>query len=430
RSQHPQHANRARGRGFRIVLAMSAIGPKQTSACAPHMSAFGGKADMTFAGSPLSRSLLGVKRTWACALHMSANDPKRTSGPLTSFLSTATMPCPRPRRRQMRRRDFIKVIAGSAAVWPDAAWPQQPNRIRRVSVLVGLDENDLETKTRIKAFRLGMRDLGWIEGGNVQIEYRFAGSNLELINKHVAELIRQKPDVIVANSAPVMAALKPATSSIPIVIAMVNDPVGQGIISNLARPGRNITGFSFIDFEIIGKWVDLLSDAKLDLSRVALMFNPETASYYDTYLRLFKDLPRRSSIEVVPVRVRSVTDIETAIANLASEPDCGLIAASDVYILAARETILTTADRHRIPVISPYRQLAIEGALISYGPDTADIFRRSASYVDRILKGESPGNLPFQSPAKFELVVNLKKAKALGLFIRESFLRLADEIIE
>ena len=330
----------------------------------------------------------------------------------------------------MRRRDFIKVIAGSAAVWPGAAWPQQPNRIRRVSVLVGLDENDLETKTRIKAFRLGMRDLGWIEGGNVQIEYRFAGSNLELINKHVAELIRQKPDVIVANSAPVMAALKPATSSIPIVIAMVNDPVGQGIISNLAHPGRNITGFSFIDFEIIGKWVDLLSDAKLDLSRVALMFNPETASYYDTYLRLFKDLPRRSSIEVAPVRVRSVTDIETAIANLASEPDCGLIAASDVYILAARETILTTADRHRMPVISPYRQFAIEGALISYGPDTADIFRRSASYVDRILKGESPGNLPFQSPAKFELVVNLKKAKALGLSIRESFLRLADEIIE
>jgi ABC-type uncharacterized transport system substrate-binding protein len=227
-----------------------------------------------------------------------------------------------------------------------------------------------------------------------------------------------------------MAALRPATSSIPIVIAMINDPVGQGFISNLAHPGGNITGFSFIDFEIIGKWVDLLSDAKLDLSRVALMFNPDTASFYDTYLRLFKELPQRSSVEVVPVHVRSVTDSETAIAKLAREPNCGLIAASDVYILAVRETILRTADQYRMPVISPYRQFAIEGGLISYGPDTADIFRRSASYVDRILKGESPGNLPAQSPVKFELIVNLKKAKALGLSIRESFLLLADEVIE
>jgi putative tryptophan/tyrosine transport system substrate-binding protein len=330
----------------------------------------------------------------------------------------------------VRRRDFIKVIVSSAAAWPGAAWPQQPNRIRLVSVLVGLDENDPETKSRIKAFRLGMRDLGWIEGDNIQIEYRFAGSNLELINKHVAEMIRLTPDVIVANSTPVMAALRRATSSIPIVIAMINNPVGQGFISNLARPGGNITEFSFIDFEIIGKWVDLLGDAKLDLSRVALMFNPDTAGFYDTYLRLFKELPRRSAVEVVPVHVRSATDIETTIAKLARGPNCGLIAASDVYILAAREKILKTADQYRMPVISPYRQFAIEGGLISYGPDTADIFRRSASYVDRILQGELPGNLPAQSPAKFELVVNLKKAKALGLSIRESFLLLADEVIE
>jgi putative tryptophan/tyrosine transport system substrate-binding protein len=330
----------------------------------------------------------------------------------------------------MRRRDFIKVIVSSAATWPGVAWSQQPDRIRRVSLLLGLDENDPETKARIKAFRLGMRDLGWIEGGNIQVEYRFAGSNLELINKHAAELIRQKPDVIVANSTPVVTALRLATNSIPIVIAMINDPVGQGFISSFAHPGGNITGFSFLDFEIIGKWVDLLADAKLDLPRVAFMFNPDTASFYVTYLRLFNEVPRRSSVEVVPVRVQSLTDIETAIANLAREPNCGLIAASDVYILAARETILKTADRYRMPVISPYRQFAIEGALIAYGPDTADIFRRSASYVDRILKGESPGKLPFQSPAKFELIVNLQKAKALGLSIRESFLLLADEIIE
>jgi putative ABC transport system substrate-binding protein len=275
-----------------------------------------------------------------------------------------------------------------------------------------------------------MRDLGWIEGRNVQIEYRFAGNDLESINRNVAEVVRLAPDVIVANSTAVMVALRPATGTIPIVFAVVSDPVSQGFISNLAHPGGNITGFSFIESDMVGKWVNLLGDVKPNLSRVALMFNPDFVPFFDVYLRSFKAVPRQTSVEVEAVHVRSVADVELAIAELGREPDSGLIAASDAFLLAVRGVILKAANEHRVPVISPYRQLVIEGGLISYGPDTADIFRRSASYVDRVLKGELPGNLPVQAPVKFELVVSLKTAKALGLSLRESFLQLADEVIE
>ena len=224
--------------------------------------------------------------------------------------------------------------------------------------------------------------------------------------------------------------LIPATSTIPIVFVVVNDPVGQGFISNLTRPGGNITGFSFFEPEIIGKWINLLGDVKPNLSRVALMFNPDTAPYYVAYLRSFKTLPQQTSVEVEAVRVRSVAEVDLAVAKLGREPGSALIAAADAYILTARGAILKAANLHRVPIISPYRQFVVEGSLMSYGPDAADIFRRSTSYVDRILKGESPGNLPAQSPSKFELVVNLKTAKALGLTIPGSFLLLADEVIE
>ena len=329
----------------------------------------------------------------------------------------------------MRRRDFITLIGGAAATWPVAARAQP---MRRVGVLLGLAENDPEAINRLKAFRLGMRDLGWIEGRNVQIDYRFVGNNPELINKNVTELVQLTPDVIVANTTRVMAALQPATSVIPIVFVLVNDPVSQGFISNLAHPGGNITGFSFIESDMVGKWVSLLRDVKPNLSRVALMFNPDFVPYFDVYLRSFKALPQQTSVEVEveAVHVRSVADVELAVAKLGREPASGLIAAADSFLLAVRGVILKAADLHRVPVISSYRQFVIEGSLMSYGPDTADIFRRSASYVDRVLKGEPPGNLPVQAPVKFELVVNLKTAKALGLSLRESFIQLADEVIE
>ena len=275
-----------------------------------------------------------------------------------------------------------------------------------------------------------MRDLGWIEGRNVHIEYRFVGSNLELIKRHVAELVRLAPDVIVANNTPVMAALKPATSTIPIVFVVVNDAVGQGFISSLARPGANITGFSFIEPEIVGKWINLLSDVKPNLSRVALMFNPDTAPYYDVYLRSFNASRQKTSVEVKASHVRNLAEVERAVAELGREPGSGLMAAGDPFILSVRGAIAKAANQHRVPIISPYRQFVTEGSLMSYGPDTADIFRRSTSYVDRILKGELPRNLPAQSPTKFELVINLQAAKALGLSVRETFLQLADEVIE
>jgi putative tryptophan/tyrosine transport system substrate-binding protein len=330
----------------------------------------------------------------------------------------------------MQRREFITLVGGAATIWPLAARAQRTDRMRTVGMLLGLAEKDAEAINRVKAFQLGMRDLGWIEGRNVQIEYRFAGTNLESINKNVAELVRLAPDVIVAQSTAVMVALRPATSTIPIVFAVVSDPVSQGFISNLAHPGGNITGFSFIESDMVGKWVNLLGDVKPNLSRVALMFNPDSVPYFDVYLRSFKALPQQTSVEVEAVHVRSVADVELAVAKLGREPGNGLIAAADAFILAVRGAILKAADQHRVPVISPYRQFVIEGSLMSYGPDAADIFRRSASYVDRVLKGEPPGNLPAQSPVKFELVVNLKTAKALGLSLRESFLQLADEVIE
>jgi putative tryptophan/tyrosine transport system substrate-binding protein len=327
----------------------------------------------------------------------------------------------------MRRRDFMSLVGGAAA-WPLAASAQGPQKMRRVGVLIGLEVDDSLAKARLRAFRLAMRDLGWIEGRNVEIEYRFTGIDTESIKRHVAEVIRLAPEVIVANTTPVMLTLRPATSTIPIVFTVVNDPLGQGFIPNLARPGGNVTGFSFIEPEIIGKWISLLSDVKPDLSRIALMFNPDTTPFYERYLTSFKVPPQQSAIEFIAARVRTEADVEQAIAGLSSGG--GLIAAADVYIIRIREKILQKATQHRVPVIAPYRQFAEEGFLMSYGPDAPEIFRRSASYVDRILKGEKPTDLPVQSPDKFELVVNLRTAKALGLTVRESFLLLADEVIE
>jgi putative ABC transport system substrate-binding protein len=236
----------------------------------------------------------------------------------------------------MRRREFIGLLGGAAATWPLASRAQQPERLPRVSVLLGIPENDPETNYRLRAFRLGMRDAGWIEGRNVHIDYRYAGADRDSIKKHVAEVIRSAPDDILANSTPVMAALRPATNTIPIVFVAVNYPVGQGFIPNLAHPGGNVTGFSFIEPEIVGKWINLLGEVKPDLSWVALMHNPDTAPYYDEYFRSFKALPQQSRMELDATPVRSPADIERAIAELARNQHAGLIVAADIYIIAMR----------------------------------------------------------------------------------------------
>jgi len=330
----------------------------------------------------------------------------------------------------MRRRDFIKIIAGSTAVWPLTVRAQQTDRIPRVGVLLGIGGNDPEAKTRVKAFQQGLRDLGWFESQNIRIDYRFAASNPDLINKYVAELVTLAPDVIVGNSTPVLAALRQKTSSIPIVFAVVNDPVGQGFISSLAHPGANITGFTFIDFPMVGKWLAMLKVVVPNLSRAMLMFNPATSRYYDVFLRSFETMPSSINAAVSAMLVRDTAEMAGAIAKLGGEPNSGLIAASDSFVVDNLNEIAQLTLEHLVPAMSVYRQFVVDGGLMSYGPDTADIFRRAADYVDRILRGAKPADLPAQSPMKFELAINLKTATALGLTAPQSLLATADEVIE
>ena len=268
----------------------------------------------------------------------------------------------------MKRREFITLLGGAAAAWPFAARAQRSERMRQVGMLIGLPENDPEGKARVRAFRLGMRDLEWIEGRNIQIDTRFVGSDRELIKKHVAELIRQPPDVILANNTPVVAALRRATNSIPIIFAVVNDPVGQGFIPNLSHPGGNITGFSFIELELVGKWINMLRDVKPNLSRVALMFNPDTAPYYEGYLRSFKALSQATSVDVQAVHVRSIAEVDLAVAVLGRDLGSGLIAAADPFIVVHREAILKSADMHRVPIISPIGSSSVREVLCPMGP--------------------------------------------------------------
>jgi ABC-type uncharacterized transport system substrate-binding protein len=329
----------------------------------------------------------------------------------------------------MRRREVIALLGGAAA-WPLAARAQQSDRIKRIGFLLGATtEHDPESEARLSAFRHGLEDLGLLDGRNIRIDYRFAGGDADRIRTHVTELVKSAPDLIVANSSPVIAELKQATGTIPIVFAVVNDPVSQGFVTSLARPGGNITGFTLIEFEIVGKWLELLKEMAPRTSRAKLLFNPVTAPFFVVWLR---DIAAVSvaSIELEPAPVRAQVEIEATMAALAREPGVGLITAADVFTVANRSLIIGLAERYRLPAIYQFRQFAVEGGLISYGPDTADIFYRAAGYVDRILKGANPADLPVQQPTKFQLVLNLKTAKALGLTAPPSLLARADEVIE
>jgi len=330
----------------------------------------------------------------------------------------------------MNRRKFIVGAVG--LVWPLRALAQQSDRLRRIAVFIGATkENDPEAVARITALREGLEALGWTEGRNLQIEYRFGGGDTARIQSFAAELVNSAPDVIVANSSPVVAALKEATRTIPIIFAVVNDPVAQGFIPNLAQPGGNITGFTLIDFPMLGKWLEMLKEMVPSIDRAALVFNPNTAPYYSVYLREFNALPKTVAVELLAMPVHSEMEIESGVAAFVrSSPRAGLISAGDPFTVMHRALIMRLAEHHRVPAIYQFRQFAVEGGLMSYGPDTHDVFRRSASYVDRILKGEKPGDLPAQAPIKFELVINLKTAKVLGLTVSPALLARADEVIE
>jgi putative tryptophan/tyrosine transport system substrate-binding protein len=326
------------------------------------------------------------------------------------------------------RREFITLLGGAAAAWPFAARAQQAERMRRIVFLHALAENDPEIQARIAAFRQGLAALGWTENRNIQIEHRFSSGDFVRIQTHTAELVNSAPDLIVVSSTPAIAALKQATRTIPIVFAVVTDPLGQGFIASLARPGGNITGFTFIDFPLIGKWLEMLKEIAPGVMRITLLFNPQTGPYYPVFLRELEAAASAAKISATPVHDEA--EIEAALTALAREPGGGLIAAPEPFINAHRGQIRILAERYRLPVIHAFRQYVYEGGLISYGPDTSDIVRRSASYVDRIFKGENPADLPVQAPTKYELLINLKAAKAIGLDVPATLLARADEVIE
>jgi putative ABC transport system substrate-binding protein len=329
----------------------------------------------------------------------------------------------------VRRRKFITLLGGAAVAWPLAARAQQTG-MRRVAFLHGLAESDPEVQARIAAFREGLEFLGWMDNRNIQIEHRFAGGDIARIRQHVADLLNSPPDVIAATGTPVLAALKEATRSVPIVFSVVNDPAGQGFVANLARPGGNITGFSYVDFPMIGKWLEIMKEVIPGVRRMTLMFNPETAPYYPVFLREFAAAGSPLAAEVSVSAVRNEAEIDAAATAFAQQPGGGLIAAPDPFINTHRALIISLAHRHRLPTLFGFRQHVRDGGLMSYGPDSVDIVRHSASYVDRILKGAKPAELPVQSPTKYELAINLKTAKALGLEIPPTLLARADEVIE
>ncbi len=302
----------------------------------------------------------------------------------------------------MRRRDFIIILGGTAATWPLAPRAQQAERVRHLGVLMSISEDDPLAQARVTALRQALAELGWTEGRNLKIEWRWTGGDIARVREYAAELVRLAPDVIVANGTPSVAALKQTTTSIPIVFVVVNDPVAQGFIASMAHPGGNITGFSFLEYSMVGKSLEMLKQIAPGLVRVAVMFNPDTYPYYNIHLQSFAKVARTLSLELMGAVVRNPAEIDEAIARLGKQTGSALLVTPDVQ----------------------------EGGLMSYGADTIDIFRRSASYMDRILKGTSPADLPAQAPVKFEIAINLRTAKALGLDMPPNLLALADEVIE
>jgi len=331
----------------------------------------------------------------------------------------------------MRRRDFIKVIAGSAATWPLAAGAQQPGGMRHLGVLLAFDESDPRPQRWLTSFTKGLAELGWTTGRNLQTDIRWAGNDVNLMQKFARELVALKPSLILAFGTPVTAALQRETRTIPIVFAIVSDPVGEGFVASLAHPGGNITGFHNSETSIGGKWFELLAQVAPVLKRVAMIYNPDTAPGHGKYyMSDFDAAAHLSQVTPMPAAVHSVADLEAVVANLGSEPGGGFIAMADFFLLNNRETMIAAAAQNRVPAIYPWREATAAGGLVSYGPDLEDIVRRAAPYVDRILRGENPADLPVQLPTKFQLVINLKTAKALGLTISRDFLLRADDVID
>ncbi len=329
----------------------------------------------------------------------------------------------------MKRREFLALIGGAAAAWPLAARGQQGERVRRIGVLMSLAADDPESQARHAAFLQGLQEWGWTAGRNVQIDYRFAAGDAERIRKSAAELVALAPDVILATGSPVTAALLQATRTVPIVFAQVPDPVASGFVASLAQPGGNATGFTIYEYGTSAKWLELLKEIAPQVTRAAVLRDPAIASGIGQ-LAAIQGVAPALGVELRPVGVRDAAEIERAVTAFARDPNGGLIVLASPLSIVQRDLIIALVARYRLPAVYSLRFFIASGGLISYGPDSIEPYRRAASYVDRILKGEKPADLPVQAPTKYELVINLKTAKALGLDVPASLLATADEVIE
>jgi len=329
----------------------------------------------------------------------------------------------------MRRREFITLVGGAVAGWPLAGRAQQSNRMRRVALLMGYVEGDAEGQANLTAFRQGLQALGWIEGRNIQIDVRWGGADADKAGAFAKELVGMAPDVIVPNTNLMMAILQKETHTIPVVFVFVGDPVGSGYVTNLARPGGNATGFSALDTAIGGKWLELLKEIAPNVSRVAVILHPETPPNVG-FLRAAEAAAPSFGVKMTALGAHSAAEIEGPVTQFAAESNGGLIIAPHAVTLTYRKLIIELAARHRLPAVYGFRVFATSGGLMSYGTRPVDQFRRGASYVDRILKGEKPGDLPVQNPIEYELIINLKTAKALDLKVPPLLQQRAEELLE
>jgi len=331
----------------------------------------------------------------------------------------------------VKRRAFITLLSGATIAWPLAARAQQTERVRRIGVLMGWPESDSEAQSEFAAFVQELRKLGWADGRNLRIDSRWAmPAHPESMHRFAKELVALQPELILSQSTPATAALLQQTRTIPIIFAIVADPIGSGFVVSFPRPGGNATGFAVTEPTQAGKWVELLKEIAPRVTRVAALFNPAMATFAEFWLKPFKAAAASFAVEAILAPVHDMSELESVIAAQAREPNTGLFVMPDAFIITYRAEVTSLAARYRLPAVYAFRFFTEAGGLLSYGEDLTDNFRRAATYADRILKGEKPSELPVQAPVKFQLVINLKAAKALGLTVPQTLLVTADELIE
>jgi putative tryptophan/tyrosine transport system substrate-binding protein len=328
------------------------------------------------------------------------------------------------------RRKLIVAFGAGALAAPFGSIAQQREKVRRIAVLMGYAESDPEARLRLAAFKEGLALLGWVDGRNLKIDLRWTAGDVNRASAYAKELVALQPEVILSNTTPVTTAFQRETRTIPIVFTIVSDPIGSGFVKTLARPGGNITGYINFESMLVEKWLQLLKEIAPRVTRVAVMFNPDTAPYAEYYLRPLNTAAPKLGVKAYSATVRSESEIQKAIAELGREPNGGLIAMTDSFLTVHRKPILELTAQHKIPAVYWAKNMAEEGGLLAYGVDYADLFRRAATYVDKIFKGAKPSDLPVEQPTKFELVINRKTAKALGLTIPQSLLISAEKVIE